>query len=261
MSVTVTAAAATHLVFTTPPPDPIVAGQAFTVVVAAEDTYGNVDASFDGSVTITLPGQPRDDRHGASHGRRGDVRQPHARRDLTGWLDPGWRRRVDRRIDGPRFGQRRLDPRVAAAARTAGQRLLPTPPTPTITGEQVVMFRKTNKKGKPVGKAVLQGFTLEFSTAMNAATAGSAANYRMTATSTKHAKKKTIPPPTPVAFTAAYNAATNAVTLTLAGKQAFAKGGQITVSYGAVTSASGDSLDSSDATFTIAPKGTSVTPG
>ena len=27
-------------------------------------------------------------------------------------------------------------------------------PAPTITGEQVVMFRKTNKKGKPVGKAV-----------------------------------------------------------------------------------------------------------
>ena len=90
---------------------------------------------------------------------------------------------------------------------------------------------------------------------MNAATAGSAGNYRMTATSTKHAKKKTIPPPTPVAFTARYNAATNSVTLTLAGKQAFAKGGQIAVIYGAVTSASGDGLGSSDATFTIDAEG------
>ena len=132
---------------------------------------------------------------------------------------------------------------------------------PTISGESVVTAQKKNKKGKPVGKAKLQGFTLDFSTAMNAATAGFAANYRITATSTKHAKKKTIPPPTPVAFTAAYNAATNSVTLTLVGKQTFAKGGQITVSYGAVTSASGDSLASSDATFTIAPKGTSLTLG
>ena len=120
-------------------------------------------------------------------------------------------------------------------------------------------FQKKNKKGKPVGKPVLQGFTLDFSTAMNAATAGSAGNYRMTATSTKHAKKKTIPPPTSVGFTARYNAATNSVMLTLAGKQAFAKGGQITVSYSVVTSASGVGLDSSDATFTINPKGTSIT--
>ena len=132
-------------------------------------------------------------------------------------------------------------------------------PAPTITGEVVVMSQKKNKKGKPVGKPVLQGFTLDFNTAMNAATAGSTGNYRITATSTKHAKKKTIPPPTPVAFTATYNAATNSVTLTLAGKQAFAKGGQITVSYSAVTSEGGDSLDSSDATFTIAPKGTGIT--
>ena len=57
-TVTVTAAAATHLVFTTPPPDPIVAGQAFTVVNSAEDPYGNVDTSFNGGVTITLPDQP-----------------------------------------------------------------------------------------------------------------------------------------------------------------------------------------------------------
>ena len=54
-----------------------------------------------------------------------------------------------------------------------------TPPMPTITSESVVTTRKKNKKGKPVGKAVVTGFTLDFSTAMNPATAGLAANYEL----------------------------------------------------------------------------------
>jgi hypothetical protein len=51
----------------------------------------------------------------------------------------------------------------------------------------------------------------------------------------------------------------HAVTLTLVGKQAFAKGGQITVSYGAVTSDQGVALPPNDARFTILPKATGVT--
>ena len=52
----VTAAAATQLVVTTPPPNPLPAGQAFTMVVVAEDPFGNVVPSFTGNVTIALPG-------------------------------------------------------------------------------------------------------------------------------------------------------------------------------------------------------------
>ena len=214
------------------------------MVVAATDPYGNPDMSYSGRVTITLPGQP---------GLTTTVEAVNGVATFSGLT-------LDANAQGGSI-------QVAGGGLTAAS----TGPVevnsgsnaqaPTISGELVVMSQKKNKKGKPVGKAVPQGFTLDFSTAMNAATAGSTGNYRITANSTKHAKKKTIPPPTPVAFNAAYNAATNSVTLTLAGKQAFAKGGQITVSYDAVTSASGDSLDSSDATFTIAPKGTSVGPG
>ena len=54
----VTPTAATHLAFTTPPPIPITAGQAFTVVASAEAPYGTVDTSFNDSVMITLPTQP-----------------------------------------------------------------------------------------------------------------------------------------------------------------------------------------------------------
>ena len=57
----------------------------------------------------------------------------------------------------------------------------PTPaPTPTsvVIGEQPIFHRRLNKRGKPSGRAVLAGFTLEFSRPM-AASAGSAADYQV----------------------------------------------------------------------------------
>ena len=102
---------------------------------------------------------------------------------------------------------------------------------PTITGEQVLTFRKKNKKGKPVGKPVLQGFILDFSTAMNPATAGSSANYVVAAASTKRGKKKAVPTFNAGTHHGVYDVANHSVTLTLAGKQAFAQGGEITVNY------------------------------
>jgi hypothetical protein len=135
---------------------------------------------------------------------------------------------------------------------------------PTIIGEQVVLFQKKNKKGKAVGKPVLEGYKLIYSTAMDGATAGLSSNYELTATSTKHGKKKTIPAPTPVGLSAAYDASTNTVTLTLQGNQKFAKGGQLKVIYAppsGVSSASEVPLASGDDTFTIQPKGTAITPG
>ncbi len=52
----VTGGPATHLVISSPPPDSITAGTDFTVVVNAEDNYGNIDATFPGSVTVSLAG-------------------------------------------------------------------------------------------------------------------------------------------------------------------------------------------------------------
>ena len=50
--------------------------------------------------------------------------------------------------------------------------------------------RKLNKKGKPVGKAVLSGFTFEFGTPLNPSAAGNAANYQVDSVTTKKVKKK-----------------------------------------------------------------------
>ncbi len=54
----VTPAAATQLVVTTQPPSSVAVGSAFGLVVSAEDPYGNVDPTFNGSVAVALSNNP-----------------------------------------------------------------------------------------------------------------------------------------------------------------------------------------------------------
>src|SRR5262249_38105191 len=54
----VTASTARQLVVLTQPPANVAAGSGFTLVVAAEDALGNVDTSFNGSVTLALASNP-----------------------------------------------------------------------------------------------------------------------------------------------------------------------------------------------------------
>jgi streptogramin lyase len=138
-----------------------------------------------------------------------------------------------------------------------------TPVAPTVLSEEVVTAPKTNKRGRKVGKPVLAGFELDYSAAMNPATAGLAANYQVTVTTTKRIKRKHVTVRQPIAVRARYDAPRNAVTLTLVGKQLFAQGGQITVIAvppSGVSSASGDFLAASDTVFTILPKAEGVWP-
>ena len=89
-------------------------------------------------------------------------------------------------------------PGIAGSAATGGFDVSttapPPPPTslpPTIVGSQVLFTRKTNRKGKPVGKPVFVGFQFTFSTAMDGS-AGIAANYQMGTfvTKTRQAKAR-----------------------------------------------------------------------
>jgi hypothetical protein len=131
------------------------------------------------------------------------------------------------------------------------------PSAPTIILEQVVMTVKTVQKGKPVGKPVLVGFALEFSTAMDRSTARLAANYQVDTTVAKRVEKK-------LKFTAAYHQSTNSVTLKVKGRPTFPKGGEIKViasSPNGVSSTAGVLLESSDTVFTILPKAKGITPG
>ncbi len=54
----VTAAAATQLVVTTQPPSAVTTGMAFGLTVTADDSSGNVDPTFNGSVTVALLDNP-----------------------------------------------------------------------------------------------------------------------------------------------------------------------------------------------------------
>ncbi len=70
----------------------------------------------------------------------------------------------------------------------------PSPPAPEmVIGEKPVFARKFNKRGKPVGKAVLSGFTLDFSAALDPSAASNAANYQIDALTTSKGKHYLLP--------------------------------------------------------------------
>jgi hypothetical protein len=126
-----------------------------------------------------------------------------------------------------------------------------------IVGEQALFRRKTNKKGKSVGKPVLTGYTFTFSTALDPATATNPANYLVDTVTTKKVKKKVQPILHLITnLTVSYSA--NTVTIAFAGKVNFKTGGQITVLNG-VTSASGGPLGGTTV-FTISRGGGGITP-
>ena len=126
-----------------------------------------------------------------------------------------------------------------------------------IIGEQPIFQRKLNKKGKPVGKPALTGYTLDFSTALNASAAANRANFEIATLTTKRVKKTVKRILHPIQnFTVSYSPTDHSVTLKLAGKQTFPTGGEIMVLPG-VTSASGGTLEGTTV-FNIAKGGKKI---
>ena len=240
-TVSVTAAAAIQLVVTTPPPSSLSAGQSFTLGVSAEDTYGNVVPTFDGNVTVNLPG-------GA--GTATTVQAKNGVATLTGLTATAAAQGES--IQATASG-------LTAAVTLPFNVTLPAP-APTISSEQVAKMKLKNKKGKPTGKTALE-FSLKYNTAMNPALAGLASNYQVETAVVKGTKKKTITYK-PVAFTESYNQSTNTVTLTITGNQPFTSGGKIIINAAppnGVSSAGGVLLNASDTDYNIGTKAKSIT--
>ena len=127
----------------------------------------------------------------------------------------------------------------------------------TIIGEQPIFQRKFNKKGKPVGKPALTGYTLDFNTALNASAAANRANFEIATLTTKRVKKTVERILHPIAnFTVSYSPTDHSVTLKFAGKQTFPTGGEIMVLPG-VTNASGGTLEGTTV-FNIAKGGRKI---
>ena len=162
-----------------------------------------------------------------------------------------------------------VEPTPAAAQATTTVINTPTPtpiPTPThiptqsvIVGEQALFERKTNKKGEPTGKAVLAGFTLDFSVPLNSSAAANGALYEVDTVIRKKLKKRRETILRPITnFVVSYVAASDVVEIKLKARETFTNGGQLTV-LGGVTTASGGVL-AGNAVFTISKGGKSISP-
>jgi Right handed beta helix region len=227
-----TAPMATHLVVTAQPPGSVTAGSGFSLVVAAENSLGNVDPTFNGNVTISLAKNPG----GSTLGGTTTVAAKGGVAIFTGLT-----------LNNPSAGY---------TIQIAGGGLIPATTNlitvqapPKIQRATVVLTQQRNKRGKPIGKPVLTGFQFTFNSVMNSATAGNPNNYRLgtyVQVRVRVGKKfKQVLQLKPIAFTVKYDPASNSVKL-LIGKQAFTRGGQITIVSappGGISSAAGGFLD------------------
>jgi len=188
--------------------------------------------------------------------------------DITGKLlsDPGPPRTLILALGTPtggaalgNFSINTLTIAEPAPTPTASPTSTPSPtssPPPVIIGEQPLLERKTNKKGKPAGKPVLQGFTLEFSRPMGTS-AGDSLDYSLERIVARATKKKPAKLRN-VGFAVAYSPSDDTVTVNVAGNQAFQSGGLLTVSD-AVSSADGVTLSGNHA-FAIGKRAKSISP-
>ena len=128
----------------------------------------------------------------------------------------------------------------------------------------MVITKKHNKKGKKIGKPILSGYTITFSTAMDQTALATSANYEVAVTSIKtkvvtmgHKRIRTkVTVFSPIAFSVS-NVTSDSVTLAPSGKQTFPKGGEIKVFHNGVDDTSGVFL-AQDAILTIAPRGKTI---
>jgi hypothetical protein len=260
---TIDADLATQLVVTTQPPTSITAGQAFSLSVSAQDQFKNVNVTYGGSVTIRLAGDPSFTTTVPANGGVATftgltVTEAASGQSITASADG---------LSGTATNPLGVTSRVPAAPPPSNSSPTSTPPpppsasapAPTVLLERLATIQKTNKKGKPVGKPVFSGFSIEYSEPMNSATAGLAADYRVFSNVVKKVKKQKMATHQPVPFSVSYNPALSAVTLQLKSAKQFALGGEITIS--GVTSQGGVALNSSDTTFTILVKAKGITLG
>jgi hypothetical protein len=232
-------APATRLVVTGQPPATLAAESGFGLVVAAEDTYGNVVTSEVGTVTVGLSSGPGGTLSGPT-----TAALVYGVANLTGLMLSG-AGDYSLKINGDG---------LTAAVSTAFSVI----PPPTIIGERVL----TTGKGKHKKST---GFELFFSAPLDPARAENAANFSVTQT-VKHGHKTSAKP---VAIQVVYGPAANSVSLLVHGKAPFTQGGKIVVNaspLNGILAASGAALDGNDegipgdnAVLTVLPKDRGIT--
>jgi streptogramin lyase len=259
----VVAAAATKLVVISQPPGSVAAGSGFGFTVVAEDQFNNIATSFSGTVTVTLPANNPGGSGTVLSGSTSLVVSPAS-------ATPGFATFSGLSLSNIGTGYTlgiSSSPSLTTTTTSAFDVTVAPPPPPTISSESVVLNQKFNKKHKPVGKPTLSGYTITFSTAMNQTALADSGNYQVALKVIKNERvkvgKKTVTKKVtvlnPIGFSVTQVTA-DSVTLTLAGKQTFPKGGQITIiaaAPGGVDNTS-DVFLAQNGVLAISPKGKQI---
>jgi len=242
---------ATHLVVTTEPPLSVVTGTGFGVVVQDEYVSVSVDAPFNGNVTIALGANP-----GGSSFTPVTVTAVNGVATFTGLTLNNAGNGYTLQASSAGLTTQMTQPFDVTPPPP------PPPPPPTIVGESVVFTQKVNKKThKPMGPKTLSGYTITFDTAMDQTALGNGANYFIGSKVVKTVrgkggKKMTKTSYSRVNFTV--SAVTgDSVTLKLAGKPTFSKGGQLTAMAAGLDDTSGVFL-AANGVFTISKGGKQI---
>jgi streptogramin lyase len=216
---------ATRLAVLSGPPISVTAGSGFSVTVVDEYLSGALDTNFGASVTIAVSANP-----GGSTFTPVTVSAVGGVANFSGLT-----------LNNVANGYTLQASSGVLTATTNPFNVTPLPPPPpTIVGEAVVFSQKTNPKThKPKGPKTLSGYTITFDTAMDQTALGNGGNYSVAIEVLKNERvkvgKKTVTKkvlvPKPIGFRVSGVTSTS-VTLALAGKQTFPKGGQLTVATG-----------------------------
>ncbi len=273
-ALSVVPAAVTKLLVTDQPPPSVPTDNDFELTVVAEDQFGNVATNYSGLATVSVATN--------AGGGGTALSGPSSLYFSPSSASPGFVTFNGLSLNNVGTGyvlKISLSPSVSTSTSpfnvTVPPPPAPPPPpppssviAPTIASESVVINQKVNNKGKKTGKPILSGYTITFSMAMDGAALGNSGNYvvatnviktQRVKVGTKTVKKK-VSVPQPIGF-AVTNVTSNSVTLTLAGKQKFAKGGLITINAappGGVDSTSSAFL-AQNGILAISPSGKGIT--
>ena len=189
-SITVEPGAAVQLVVTATPPDSILMGSGFTVTVAAEDQYNNVDPSFTGTVSVAIA--PESNPGSSSLGGPPSATANQGIATFAGLSlnNPGEGYRLQFSGDG--------------FSVVTGPFNVTNPP-PEIILANVATMQKHNRKGKPIGKPMFAGFAFQYSESMSSS-ASLASDYVVDMFVVKRVRRKNVQTLQPVSFSPSYSA-------------------------------------------------------
>jgi streptogramin lyase len=226
---------AVPLYVTTEPPAVVAPNAPFGLTVSVFDRSGLPDTAYNGDVTLIL------ENNGPGGVTLGGT--------LTVAAHDGVASFSGLTIDQAGTGYRIMAYADSLTSALTTPVTVAVPPPPSVTVAPRILAEKETLTGEGRHRHVV-GFELDFSAAMDPTRAASVANYIVTQFRRRHRQLVA----RPVHFRAAYDAATRSVTLTLAGRPKFARGGRLEViagPSGGLTDAAGVPLGGE--TFAIAP--------